>query len=137
MDRIRYKKFKNLTFIGVFLMLTATNVFAEEVVERVIKSISFDAETATVSYELTHPAKIRIRIGTKEGPLMRTIVDWQERDIGLYKEDWDGFDLTKKVKLIGTNDLVFTFNYFTKDDAFLRNVTTEDILPHPEQLVEG
>lgn len=131
-------KLKNYIFIIATLVLFVTNILAEEEKsEGVVKSLSFDPQTATVSYELTHPAKVRIRIGTKEGPLMRTIVDWQERGVGLHKEEWDGFDSSGKVKLVGSHDLVFTFNYFTEDDAFLKNVNIEDIMPHPEQLVVG
>lgn len=118
-------------------MLITISVFAEEKIEKVVKTLSFDPQTATVSYELTHPAKVRVRVGTKDGPLLRTIVDWQERDIGLHKEKWDGLDLTGKVKLVGSHDLVFTFNYFTRDDTFLKNVSLDEIMPHPEQLVVG
>lgn len=121
----------------VFVFLTSSVVLAQEESERVIKSLSYDPKSAIVSYELSHPAKVRIRIGTKEGPLFRTIIDWQERGAGLHKEEWDGWDLTGKVRLIGSRDLVFTFNYFTEDDAFLKNVSLEEIMPHPEQLVVG
>ena len=131
-------KFKNISFLVFILMFLCAGIFAEEEKgEKVVKALSFDPDTAIVSYELTHPAKIRIRIGTKDGPLFRTIVDWQERGVGLHKEDWDGMDLTEKTKLAGNRDLVFTFNYFTEDDAFIKNVSIEDIMPHPEQLIVG
>lgn len=122
-------------FVLNFIVSSAFAV--EEKNEKVVKSLSFDSKTAAVSYELTHPAKIRIRIGTKDGPLLRTIVDWQERTTGAHKEEWDGFDLTGKERLTGNHDLVFTFNYFTEDDSFLKNVSTRDIMPLPEQVIIG
>ncbi|MDD5174081.1 MAG: hypothetical protein PHV48_04575 [Candidatus Omnitrophica bacterium] len=130
----------------IFLMIVtigfiaATNALAEEKKpesERIVKSLAFDPKTAAVSYELSHPAKVRVRIGTKEGPLFRTIVDWEKRDKGLHKEEWDGLDLTKKVRLSGERDLAFTFNYFTEDDTLLKNVATEEILPNPAQVAIG
>jgi|GEM_PF-1582537 len=131
-------RIKNTFFLTIIALSVAANIFADdEAADKVVKALSFEPETAVVSYELAYPAKVRIRIGTKEGPLLRTIVDWQERGIGLHKEEWDGFDASKKVKLIGNHDLVFTFNYFTADDAFLKNVSLGEIMPHPEQLVVG
>lgn len=131
-------KLKFTIFIITTLILVTTGVFAEEEkTEGIIKTLSFDPKTAAVSYELAYPARVRIRVGTKEGPLFRTIVDWQERGVGLHKEEWDGFGSSGKVKLAGSRDLVFTFNYFTEDDTFLKNVSLEDIMPHPEQLVVG
>lgn len=135
---MKHITFKTISFVLIISILFATGIFAEEEKnERVVKMLIFDPDTATVSYELTHPAKIRIRIGAKEGPLFRTIVDWQERGIGLHKENWDGMDPAGKIKLVGNHELIFTFNYFTEDDAFLKNVSAEDILPHPEQVIIG
>ena len=83
------------------MVLIAVNCPAEEEkIERVVKSLSFDPKTAVASYELTHPAKVRVRMGTKDGPLFRTITDWQERGIGRHSENWDGMDATGKVKLV-------------------------------------
>lgn len=128
----------SLVFILFILAFSGLNLFAEtEKSEKVLKTISFDPATATVSYELTHPAKVRIRIGTKDGPLFRTIVDWQEREVGLHKEEWNGMDVSGKIKLVGSHELVFTFNYFTEDDTFLKNLSSEDIMPRPEQLIIG
>lgn len=121
----------------MLFIISSVLLAEEENSERVIKMLSFDVKTAIVSYELIHPAKVRIRIGAKEGPLLRTIVDWQERNTGLHKEEWNGLDSSGKIKLVGNRNLVFTFNYFTEDDAFIRNVSLEDIMPHPEQLVVG
>lgn len=131
---------KNKTLVSlliILILLLSLALAQEDKGEKVLETVSFDPRTATVSYELTHPAKVRIRIGTKDGPLFRTIVDWEERGMGSYKEEWDGMDASGKIKLVGNHDLVFTFNYFTEDDAFLKNVGVEDIMPHPEQLIVG
>jgi hypothetical protein len=97
--------------------------------EAVLKDLSFDKKTGTISYELTVPARVRIRIGIVEGPLYRTIVDWQERGTGKHKEEWNGMDALGTFKLAGREDLVFTFNYFTAGGEYLRNIQVMDILP--------
>lgn len=97
--------------------------------ESVVKDLSFDKKTGTVSYELTVPARVRVRMGIADGPLYRTIVDWQERGFGKHKEEWDGMDPSGRVKLTGREDLVFTFNYFTVGDEYEHNIELNDILP--------
>lgn len=129
---------KKILIIISIMAFFAPILRAEEAKDAaVLKSISFDPKTAAVSYELTHPAKVRIRMGAKDGPLLRTIVDWEERGLGQHKEEWDGLDASGKIKLAGSHDMVFTFNYFTQDDAFIKNVSLEEIMPHPEQLIIG
>ncbi len=55
----------------------------------VVKNIAFDKSTGVVSYELSLPARVRIRIGIADGSLYRTIVDWDERGIGKHhKNKW-------------------------------------------------
>jgi hypothetical protein len=101
----------------------------EEEVKSVLRDLSFDKKTGAISYELTVPAWVRVRFGIADGPLYRTIVDWQERNAGKHKEDWDGMDSSGNFKLVGRDDLVFTFNYFTEGDEYLYDVSVADILP--------
>lgn len=104
---------------------------------KVVKSISFDSKTATAAYELNVPAWVRVRIGRKDGPLYRTIVDWEEKPAGKYTEIWDGFDKSGKVKLVGQEELVFTFGYFTEGDEYLNNPDLNEIMPSPESMRIG
>jgi len=68
-----------------------TDAIAGEIVRP--KQVKFDAATGLVSYVLLKPARVRIRLGIKDGgPLLRTLVDWQPRPAGLQREPWDGFD---------------------------------------------
>ncbi|MFH1229969.1 MAG: hypothetical protein V1709_00590 [Planctomycetota bacterium] len=102
----------------------------------VVKNIAFDKSTGVVSYELSLPARVRIRIGIADGALYRTIIDWDERGIGKHQESWDGMDSSKgRVKLTGRDDLVFTFNYFTAGNEYRQNIQMADILPLSENLV--
>lgn len=52
----------------------------------------YDAGTGAITYVLPKPGRVTIRLGLKDGPLLRTLVDWAVRDAGLNREPWDGFD---------------------------------------------
>ncbi len=127
----------NKKIIGLFILfltLSFGNVEIclsqeEQTTKTVLRGLSFDKKTGIVSYELSVPALVRIRIGIADGPLYRTISDWQERPQGKHKEEWNGMDSSGKVKLIGREDLVFTFHYFTGGDEYLQDIQIADILP--------
>ncbi len=130
----------------IFLIMFFTQTFSvdyfcwgaqDQNIVKVVENLSLDSKTGAVSYTLNIAAKVRIRVGAKDGPLLRTIVDWQEREAGSHKEEWNGFDGSGKLKLVGREDLVFTFNYFTKGDELLQNVQIEDIMPSPEKAIIG
>jgi hypothetical protein len=128
---------KRITALAIFLILSfnaATCIGEEKKAETILKDLSFDKKTGVVSYELTLPAWVRIRIGIADGPLYRTLLDWQERGVGKYKEQWDGLDSSAAVKLTGRDDLVFTFNYFTAGNEYLQYIQVADILPLPGNL---
>lgn len=100
-----------------------------EKAEPVLKNLSFDKETGVVSYELTQPAWVRIRVGRGDGPLYRTICDWERRPTGEHKEAWDGMEPSGAFKLTGRKDLAFTFNYFTAGDEYISNIKVSDMQP--------
>ena len=54
--------------------------------------IKYVVKDGAISYVLPKPGRVNIRLGLKEGPLLRTLVDWAVRDAGLHHEPWDGFD---------------------------------------------
>ena len=47
----------------------------------------------TIEYTLPVASRILIRSGIKNGPMLRTIVDWQPRTAGFHAERWNGRDL--------------------------------------------
>ncbi len=52
----------------------------------VVNELNFNKETGIVSYELAVPAWVRIRLGLKEGPMCKTLIDWEERPAGRHEE---------------------------------------------------
>jgi len=56
------------------------------------KGINIDKKTKTISYTLDKDAKVRIRAGISNGPMMDIIHDWQAEGKGEHKVKWNGFD---------------------------------------------
>ncbi|MDO8580599.1 MAG: hypothetical protein Q7S13_03880, partial [Candidatus Omnitrophota bacterium] len=52
--------------------------------------------TGRIHYVLPEDALVRIRIG-QDGPLFRTLLDWEKREKGAHDEIWDFKDETGKV----------------------------------------
>ena len=48
-----------------------------------------------IAYELPAPARVLIRAGIKEGPMMRAFTHWEPRISGKIVQRWDGYDVDK------------------------------------------
>lgn len=46
----------------------------------------------TIEYTLPVASRVLIRSGIKNGPMLRTIIDWEPRAAGFYAERWNGRD---------------------------------------------
>lgn len=58
------------------------------------KTISVNAayRAEHITYQLPEACRVRIRIGIPNGPLLRTLIDWEPRQAGSHAESWDGKD---------------------------------------------
>jgi hypothetical protein len=73
-----------------------------------IPAPSWDRVSQRVSYAVSAPARVRIRIGlANNGPLMRTLLDWVVRTKGDYEVPWDGWDASSVVDLSEHPNLAF------------------------------
>lgn len=77
-----------------------------------IRDATFD-DSGTVSYTLPAPSRVLIRLGIRNGPMYRTLVDWKPRPAGKVIEHWDGFDADQLVKLLGHDDFTALVTYVT------------------------
>lgn len=102
-----------------------------------VKELNFDKERGIVGYELTMPAWVRIRLGLKEGPMCKTLVDWEKRASGVHQEKWDGLDPSGTVRLAQEEDMVFTFNYFTAGNEYITAANVNDYMMPPENMIIG
>lgn len=69
------------------------------------RDLKYNKETGRIRYVIPRAARVRIRIGIEEGPLLRTLVDWEPREAGENFEVWAGADeasnpISQKPKLV-------------------------------------
>jgi hypothetical protein len=55
--------------------------------------------TGTIEYKLPKASRMLIRSGIKNGPMLRTIIDWQPRSSGFHAERWNGYDLDNVIAI--------------------------------------
>jgi len=53
-----------------------------------------------IYYSLERAARISIRAGVHEGPLLKTIMDWEPQPPGNYVFAWDGMDDTGRIRVL-------------------------------------
>jgi hypothetical protein len=82
-----------------------------------ITQARFDAEAGTVVYTLPVPARVLIRLGVHNGPMLKTLVDWKPRIAGAITEYWDGRDEDKLLRLRELKDFRALITYVTLPDA--------------------
>ncbi|MFH2138362.1 MAG: FlgD immunoglobulin-like domain containing protein [Candidatus Omnitrophota bacterium] len=56
------------------------------------RELIYNKEKNKVRYILPRAARVLIRAGIKEGPLLKTLADWEPREAGKNSEGWDGQD---------------------------------------------
>jgi hypothetical protein len=77
-----------------------------------IRDPSF-SDSGVISYSLPVPARVLIRLGIRNGPMYRTLVDWKPRPAGKVNEQWDGFDREQLVKLREQDGFTGLITYVT------------------------
>jgi hypothetical protein len=63
-----------------------------ERIDFTVRDLVYDANRKAVVYRLNRPARVQIRAGVFEGPLLKTLADWAPRRAGEQAERWDGKD---------------------------------------------
>lgn len=77
----------------------------------------FDRQAGTVSYSLPAASRVLIRLGVRNGPMYKTLVDWKPRVAGSITEYWDGRDEDGLLVLWGRPGFSALITYVTLPDA--------------------
>ena len=77
---------------------------------------SYDADTGKIHYVLPRAARVRLRAGIKEGPLLRTIWDWQPQEAGEHEFTWDGADSSGNLHVLKHPGLDLNLTGYTLAD---------------------
>jgi hypothetical protein len=67
--------------------------------EVLAQQFTLDPETGTMRYLLPQASRVRLRVGLRGLPLLRTLYDWTPTAAGTHEVEWNGFDGTGKVRL--------------------------------------
>lgn len=110
--------------ILTLILILSTLVLAKES-EPVVKNLIVAKKT--ISYELTQPAIVRIRVGSKSGPLYRTLINWQKQKKGKHTIKWDGLDSSRTFNILDNKNFTFSFNYYlpNKDEPMMSFIPQE------------
>ena len=79
------------------------------------RDLNFIEEEGRIEYKLPRAAHVRLRIGIKDGPLLRNLVVWEPREAGLNREKWNGSDEAGN-PITGKPDLVASIAAFSLAD---------------------
>ena len=105
--------------IFAFILIFAGIAPAGGAGEPVVKNLLVDKKNKTISYVLTKPATVRIRVGSKLGPLYRTLVNWQEQGKGSQSIKWDGMDSSGTFDILDNENFTFSLNYYLSGEEKL------------------
>ena len=67
----------------------------------------------TIQYSLSEAARVCIRVGIHQGPLLKTIVDWAPHPPGDYRLTWDGMDDTGQIRVMDVPGAVLDITGFS------------------------
>lgn len=72
-----------------------------------------DREGGTLTYRLSTPSRVSVRVGMADSALLRTVVDWEPRIAGKVTEYWNGKDKDNLINLWELEDHKIVISYFT------------------------
>jgi len=75
-----------------------------------------DKEKGVIRYSLSKAARVRIRAGIHNGPLLKTLLDWAPRPAGGHECSWDGRDGSGGSMVWGQDRFVLSVWAFTLPD---------------------
>ncbi|MBU1043860.1 MAG: hypothetical protein KJ915_05615 [Candidatus Omnitrophica bacterium] len=79
-----------------------------------IREFATDSTRGQITYVLPKAARVRIRIGLKNGgPLLRTLIDFKPQPAGRNNLIWDGFDSSHVFNFLGNENLFINISAFS------------------------
>ena len=73
--------------------------------EVLVQQFTLDPDSGTMRFLLPQASRIRLRVGLRGYPLLRTLYDWVPMAAGPHEVTWDGLDTTGKLHLLGKSAL--------------------------------
>ncbi len=119
----------NLLIFAFILITTSVNLMAKTD-EPAVKNLFIDKKNKIISYELTEAAIVRIRVGSRSGPVYRTLVNWQSQKKGAQVIKWDGMDSSGSFDILNNKDFTYSLNYYLlgKESEIISNTLNSDLV---------
>ncbi|MBI4598387.1 MAG: hypothetical protein HY737_08320 [Candidatus Omnitrophica bacterium] len=84
--------------------------------ELTARNFTFDRPTATLGWVMPKAGRVRLRIGLKGFPHLRTLLDWQPMEAGAQQLAWDGLDASGLIRAIDHPELSLNLAAFALPD---------------------
>jgi hypothetical protein len=68
--------------------------------EVLAQRFTFDPKSGSMDFVLPEPARVRLRMGVKSLPVLRTYYNWEPLEAGRHTIEWDGLDTTGKIRIV-------------------------------------
>ncbi|MCI5066762.1 hypothetical protein MRY87_13660 [bacterium] len=82
-----------------------------------VTDASFNSSAGTVTYRIPSSARVLARFGIHNGPMLKTLVDWEPRLGGTVTEYWNGKDEDGTQVIRGMKSFTALITYVTLPDA--------------------
>jgi hypothetical protein len=85
-----------------------------------VRKLFLDIEKRELVYIMPRAGMVRIRTGIKNGPLLKTVIDWEPREAGRQIEKWDGRDKSNLIDLFKIPEReIYIFAYSLPDNTII------------------
>lgn len=83
----------------------------------VVPEAEFDFLGGTATYRLPTSARVLARLGIRDGPMLKTLVDWKPRVAGSVTEYWQGWDEDKVIRFAEHPGFLAIITYVSLPEA--------------------
>jgi len=84
-----------------------------------------------IHYSVPNPSRVSIKSGIRNGPLLKTILDWKPLPAGDYVQTWDGMDETGQIKAMKEpKSILFTEGFRLPENSIIVQGGKEDYPAH-------
>ena len=98
-------------------------------VEKIVSTVI--ENDGKIAYSLSKPSRVRIRSGVVDGPMLRSLINWQPRPSGKNVHRWSGFDKDKVVDILSLDNYALSVTAFNLPDHSILT-TGNSSLTYPE-----
>ncbi|WP_300461120.1 FlgD immunoglobulin-like domain containing protein [Desulfobacula sp.] len=102
-----------------------------------IQNIDGTAGKYNISYTVPHPSRISLQAGVHNGPLLKTLIDWQPMPAGEYDYPWDGMDETGQIQVMAESGThLYLEGFLLPENGVIVQGSDPDYLEYQKRLPE-